>query len=208
MPSIRNVPRTLAAMFASSLVLGGAVGAASARNLSSSTQNIRVTWSMVEFGVAGTGVRCHLTLEGSFHARTIAKVARSLIGAITRAIINEGFCTNGRARAKSLPWHITYEAFTGTLPNIASVRLLLSRFRFEIIIAGLCTADYGTETDNVTGQADREAGGGLVGLAIVAGRNTVNRVSGSFFCPASATMIGTGSITALASTNRVTITLI
>ncbi|HEV7773686.1 MAG TPA: hypothetical protein VGO48_10415 [Conexibacter sp.] len=88
--------------------LATAVNAASARNLSTSNQNIRVVWR--EFSLTG-GIenRCDLTLEGSFHYRTIIK-AVLLVGLITRADLNRcSFPT----RFLSLPWRVGYGLFRG-----------------------------------------------------------------------------------------------
>src|SRR5436853_5582788 len=105
------------------LLLSAAVTTASARTLSASTQNIRVTWRSLEFVSPVVTVRCQITLEGSFHSRTIAKIERSLIGHVTRVTVKTESCTNGQptAETSSLPWHITYEGFRGTLPRIEEV---------------------------------------------------------------------------------------
>ncbi|HEU4721161.1 MAG TPA: hypothetical protein VFS59_07330 [Gemmatimonadaceae bacterium] len=155
------------------LLLSMAVGTASARNLSISNPNIRVTWSNLEF-VGTVTVRCQLTLEGSFHRNTIVKERGTLIGAITRATVKTESCTNARLRTEGLPWHLTYEGFRGTLPNITEVFLLISRFliRFERLLGSSCECRYGTATDNVTYTAVVEAGG-ISNLIPVEGRATL-----------------------------------
>ena len=198
---------TLTALLAA-LLLASAVGAASARNLSSSTQNIRATWSTLEFA-AITVARCQVTLEGSFHARTIAKVARTLIGTITRFLVKEESCVNGRVHPKNLPWHLTYESFTGTLPNLTNVVFLMSRFLFEHIATGTCTADYGAAGDNISLRGNREMGGGITSLETVSNRNTALRVgAGLGFCEALVRLTGVGAIAVLGTTTRISVTLI
>jgi hypothetical protein len=61
-------------------------------------------------------------LEGSFHSRSIAKVAGALIGYITAAKL--GPCAVGSATIlrETLPWHTRYVWFTGVLPDIATMR--------------------------------------------------------------------------------------
>ena len=191
------------------LLLAAAVSHASARNLSVSHQNFRVTWTSLELE-GGVTVRCRVTLEGSFHARTIPKVARSLIGAITRAISNELICTNGqgRPRTETLPWHVTYEGFAGTLPNISAVFLLLSRLRFNLTVLGLCTGDYGTAANNVTTRTRINAGGEVTELEPVTGRNRVTLHSGAAFCSASGTVSGIGNVFPLGTTSTIRVTLI
>lgn len=185
MPRARKISLILAA----SLVLTFASGAASARNLSFSNPNIRVTWARLQI-VSSLNVECQVTLEGAFHSRRIAKASGSLIGTINRATINEEACTNGRVRPRETPWHITYEGFTGVLPNITATYLLVSRLRLNVIISGFCTAEYGTTEDNLTFRLNREAGGAASSLEPVTGRAAAHRVSGGAFCPSSAELAG------------------
>jgi len=217
----RSIKMTLTAL-AAAFLLFSAVATASARNLSSSSQTLRVTWASLEFVASEVStIRCRLTLEGSFHSRTIAKVARSLIGAITRATVAHP-CTGGEAWVDNgveaapggsinrLPFHITYEGFSNILPNITLLILLLSRISFVRQSGIDCTARYGSATDNISGNAVREAGGGITTLTPVEGRNRLNLVSriGGFFCPASISLSGTSNVTVLNSASRITITLI
>ena len=196
------------AALAAALLLASVVSTASARNVSVSNQNIRVTWSSLELS-AGITVRCRVTLEGSFHSRSIVKVARTLIGAITRATIDEANCTNGiiRPRTETLPWHTTYEGFAGTLPNISALFMLISRYRFNVIVPGLCTGDYGIANDNITGRANVVVGE-ITELEPVAGRNRLTLHSGTAFCPGSGTLGGRGVVTLLGTTTRIRVTLI
>jgi hypothetical protein len=54
-------------------------------------------------------------------------VSGQLIGAVTRAIFAEANCTGGKFRTLSekLPWHVKYISFSGTLPNIETVKIAL-----------------------------------------------------------------------------------
>jgi len=168
---------------AASLLLSTAISTASARNLSITNQNFRITWTSLEF-IAGAATRCLVTLEGSFHYRTILKNPRSLIGLITKARVQRpciegtGSAFNGVERyngvvpSNSLPWHVTYEGFSGTLPRIEAVLLLLARPRFGIEIIN-CAIQVGEATDNITLQAVHEGGGGITELTPVEGRNEI-----------------------------------
>ena len=195
------------------LLLASVISSAFARNLRISSQNFRVTWNSLESTepVVRITIRCRVTLEGSFHSATIPKVERLLIGAITRANIKEESCTGGRIRPdnETLPWHVTYENFTGTLPNITTVGLLLSRASVLLEVPLVCTGRYGIATDNISGTATREAGGGITLLAPVRGRNlaTLERtISGT--CPTRISLEGTGEMFQLGTTARITVTLI
>jgi hypothetical protein len=208
-------------------LLASAVATTSARSLSTSNQNIRATWSSLEFVAPGLAtIRCQVTLEGSFHRSTIQKSPGTLIGAITRAKVKrpcsggEGWAANGLDVAplgrlnNTLPWHVTYEAFAGRLPAIEAVILLLSRIRFKIQAGSPpffgCLGLYGNERDNITGRATREAGGAITDITAVTGRNSASLVSAlSGICPERGTFVGrTTSVTLLGQTARITVTLI
>jgi hypothetical protein len=193
------------------ILLASAVNAASARNLEVSNQRFRVTWSRMEFQTPTIVVTCQVTLEGSMHSRTIPKVERLLIGAITRINMKEESCTGGSGRPEQpAPWHISYEGFTGRLPNIETVRFLSSRWVFAITSSGV-TCKYGTATQNITGSAIINGSGEVTNEQALAGRSRVELLEGGILCPASGTMVTgatDGVVTLLATTTRIRITLI
>ena len=197
--------------FIAAMLLASAVNAASARNLEVSNQNFRVTWSRLEMQSALVTVRCQVTLEGSMHSRTIPKIERLLIGAVTRINFKEESCTGGSSRPeKPPPWHLSYEGFTGRLPNIETVRFLSSRWQFAIIAFGT-TCKYGTSVTNITGSAALNAGGEATNEIALRDRNIVELLEGGGLCPANATMVNgaeDGRITVLNSTERIRIRLI
>ena len=125
--------KLLLAALASALLLAALVSSASANTLSQTETAFRVTYSPLSFVPSfGSTVRCPVTLEGTFHSRTIAKTAGALIGYVNRVVV--GVCESGRARAntETLPWHIQYVSFSGTLPAITSISQNLIRPSFEI----------------------------------------------------------------------------
>jgi len=203
-------------------MLTSVVASASARNLSISNQNIRATWAPLSFFDAGTGleIRCHITMEGSFHSRTIAKVREALIGYITRSSVHRP-CTGGEAWVHNgiealpgqpafsnhLPWHIIYRGFEGTLPNITGIRLLLTGILMSI--SGICgLASYGEPAAHIEGVANRNTATGTVTLRSVAGQR-IRKREGSIFCPESGEFLNSSStVTLLGTTTPVTITLI
>lgn len=123
---------TIAALL-SSLLLAVAVGSACASRLSISETHFKIIYSPLSFipSFGGT-TRCPVTLEGSFHSRTSSKVAGALAGFITSTTV--GPCEAGRARVdtETLPWHIQYTSFAGTLPNITSIDQTTLRPSWEI----------------------------------------------------------------------------
>jgi hypothetical protein len=84
------------------------VTTATARTLSiGPSQQFRETFNDIESSFGEIRNDCRLTLEGSLHARTIAKVAGALLGYITR--FATGQCTQGTTiLTETLPWHVRY----------------------------------------------------------------------------------------------------
>lgn len=121
------------AALGSALLLAAFVGSASANRLSQNETGFRDIYTPLTFVPSfGTAARCPVTLEGTFHSRTITKTEGTLVGFVTR--VSVGTCESGRARAdtETLPWHIQYGGFTGTLPNITGITQYLIRPTFEI----------------------------------------------------------------------------
>jgi hypothetical protein len=204
MRSLRIVWAAVAAV----TVLAVGVGSASATRFASNSQTNRGVWTGLEFIAEGiTTVRCPVTFEGSLHSRTISKVAGSLVGFVLRAIVGEASCQNGKARvlAEKLPWHVRYESFGGTLPNIVNINKQIIGAAWSVT-----TRVFGTElmclytttaTEPVTGRLAREVGGVVTGDTLSGSIR-----SGTFGCPR-ATLGGTGTVKTTAGAN-VTVTLV
>ncbi len=113
-----KVSKLLLAVAVAAAFFAALSGSAGARVFSFSHQTLRGTWREIRFSGGFGTVICAVTVEGSLHTRTVAKVAGSLVGYVTAASI--GACAQGSATIlrETLPWHITYGGFTGTLPNI------------------------------------------------------------------------------------------
>jgi hypothetical protein len=223
---MRTSPKLVLTALTAALVLASAISTASARNLSTTSQTFRATWSSLEFAASASTIRCRLTLEGTFHTRTIAKVRGSLIGLINRAIFVRP-CTGGEAwidngteveplgtAPNKLPFHLTYEGFRGTLPNIDQIRLLLRNpsLVFQTSFIGItCRGRYGRPEDNIIYNVSRNAPTGELGT--LAAEPSANRFSlaeglvNGGICPTSLSFLGTGNVDNGAG-SRVTITLI
>jgi hypothetical protein len=125
--------KSLLAALAATLILGIALASASANRIAFSEGAFRLVFSPLSILPSfGTSARCPVTLAGSFHSRTITKTAGSLIGYINAVAI--GTCELGAARVntETLPWHIQYASFAGTLPAITVISHNLIRPSFEI----------------------------------------------------------------------------
>jgi hypothetical protein len=182
---------------------------ASANRLNLSATTFRI--------VSGAATRqgfviCPLTLEGSFHSASFAKVPNSLIGYITRAALEEELCSGGEARylQETLPWHIQYSSFMGMLPNITSITtkviglgILLTRFGIS------CLYRTTPETPGVLIWG-RELGGAIRGIHWSEMENIQSNTTENIFCRNMPTnLIGTSErVTVLESERLITVTLI
>jgi len=127
---------TLTAL-ATTLLLATATTTATAGRLSIDDRDFYVFWNdssqRISFNAGGSAIACEVTLLGSFHSNTIRKVTRLLGGTIEHVDVDEAGCSNGTVDINgTLPWHVSYEGFTGTLPAISVVRALLTGLDFLI----------------------------------------------------------------------------
>jgi hypothetical protein len=199
-----NFGKTLLAIAGATILLGALVGSASARNFSVSNQNLRATFRGVEFGGGFGTTRCDITIEGSFHSRTTPKVLRALTGYITRAAFQKP-CAVGDASilTATLPWHVTYAGFSGTLPNITAVSANAVGAAFGAMepAFGFVCLSRSTAESPATITFNREAGGALT-TATAGGTISTS-------CGLNGTLRGTSStLTLLGATSRITVTLI
>jgi hypothetical protein len=196
----------LAAVTATMLV-AIAVSNASARNLSTNERFFRIAWSSLELTepTFGVGVRCPVTIEGSFHNVTIPKIVGTLIGNITRVPVKNESCTGGHATAltERLPWNITYEGFTGRLPAIETIKVLLLRPAFRLEIRAFFTINCLAEPTRINGIIrGTNVGGNFKPETLTPETEGIpcGEIVGQFR--------GAGNVTRLGSTERILITLI
>ncbi|HEX7289689.1 MAG TPA: hypothetical protein VF250_01070 [Conexibacter sp.] len=204
----------LCALIAATAAMALLAGGASARNISTSSQQLRAVWNpLIVTEPGGASVRCPLTLEGSFHSSTLAKVNYSLTGYITSGSLGApGSCTGGEGTllTETLPWHTRYFGFTGTLPNISTISILVSgaavRIRLPtgtcLFVARESTAEHilGTLNRNVTTQEL---------TSITAGGEITSNEACAFGLRIRARISGTStSFTVLNTNNRITVRLI
>lgn len=194
--------KLLLAVICASALLGALVESASARSLSTTSQTMRATFASVRFAGVFGSITCHATIEGSMHTRTIAKIVGALIGYVTSASM--GACAEGSASIlrETLPWHVRYESFTGTLPAISSARFTIVGVSFRIREPlATCLARSSAESPaRIT--LNRNTGSGVVETAELGGTIATScGANGSFSSDR-------GPITVLNSTTRYTITLI
>jgi len=139
-----------------------------------STTFWRATWSSLELrGGFGT-VNCTLTLEGNLHSNTMTKTPSTLIGYVRVARTNGCGSFGGTILSETLPWHLQYESFTGTLPSIASLSFKIIGFSLKIREPTFgITCLYTTPAEGPMRETlNREAGGVVRSATIFASLNT------------------------------------
>ncbi|MGN6189507.1 MAG: hypothetical protein ACTHOE_11445 [Conexibacter sp.] len=194
---------------AAALLLALPVSAAATR-LSYSENQFRIIWSTLKFSAeeGGVSITCPVTLEGSFSTRTFNKVREAVSARITRSTV--GICREGSATilAETVPWEVTYQSFSGTLPNITSVRyaLLGAAFQVEPGLGIVCLART-SSTFPAAGNAARDANGRITSLS--ADSSLPVPVTGNAECPRFGIFTGTGEVFVQGSSStRVTLSLI
>jgi hypothetical protein len=201
------------------LVLAVAAGAASANKLSFSSQRYRVTWTSLSGVGGGLEVECVVTVEGSFHSATIAKTRGLLIGNITKA--NVGPCGGagriyalngvevllGRTVINTLPWHVKYESFEGTLPRFETVRLNIVGAALLAEIFGFNCLYRSTAARPWSGHFIVNSEGRIIGFTS-AENELIPLNEGPLFCPTSISPSGIGGVQVLGQVTSIFIRLI
>lgn len=205
------------AALAAGLVLAVSIGTAFARRLQFSELFYRAVWVNLTAIPSEGGFNestCAVTMEGSFHSRTISKVSGALIGYVTRVtyghpcISEDAWALNGIERqngvtvANTLPWHERYVGFLNVLPLITGMRTAVVGLSVLYRLGGLFNCLYKSTTASPAffldfferGSAEEEAG-------------PVPFLSGTTNCPASMRFTGTGTLTNLAG-GAITLSLV
>lgn len=143
-------------------------------------------WTPLEFEVAGTTIRCNVTLWGRIGGATFSKRAGLRVGSVIEVEVAEP-CTGGRIRVlrETLPWELTYGSFGGTLPSIASIRLSLVGLAAKITPEGLPECLFRTEVSRpakTISTVTREAGGALEIPSTRLDETAGIETSGGFLC--------------------------
>jgi len=196
------------------LIMGLGVSAASARNLSVSSQTFSMTWSRFQFvnGMSEQVLQeCPVTLEGRFTSRTFTKAESGQIGQVTRAEVagascnREVFSTGASLAAETLPWALTYESFAGTLPRITGLNLYVRNrgerlffMREQCLYEGAMGLRLGLSAAGTIESVEGDPPRTLL----------LRRSGNSFICPGSITDRGSGAVTVEGGITHITVTLI
>jgi hypothetical protein len=209
---MRTRSKLLFASLGAAFLLSMAVGSASARDLSVTNRDFRIVWRSLHLGsTSGISLDCPVTLEGRFHSSTIHKTIHALIGQITRATVVSRTCTGGTATVhqESLPWHVTYEGFSGILPRITLILVLLTGAKFSFTAAGSTCTSQTTVANPARGRIIvNEATG--EGRELEAEREARIPLRGGFACliAGEGFFEGTARVTLLGNTTIISIRLI
>lgn len=187
-----------------------AVSTASAThlNIDNWEAGFRIVWFDLKLEAGGREADCPVTLEGTWSTHTVAKVPGTRVGHVLEARV--GSCIRGSATVLSgfLPWEVTYQSFSGTLPNITTVTLNIVGAFFRVNIEGVeCLAS--TEIRHpARGIASVNANGEI--RTFTAERNAGIETIGGFFCSISgaAHFSNSGSASVRGGTATNTIALI
>ncbi|HEV7773439.1 MAG TPA: hypothetical protein VGO48_09170 [Conexibacter sp.] len=196
-----KLSKLLLAIVGATVLLGALVSSASAGRLSQSANTLNATFARMDFrGGLGT-VECEVILNGTLHSRSITKTVLTLMGMITAGNVNR--CSRGSATLlrETLPWHVRYSAFVGTLPNITSIQT-------RVIGGSYRVAEPVFRIECLSRTTAEEPGIGTYNLT--AGVMTSATVGGSIRCGGAITGSLSGSTNAIAEAGgaRVTVTLI
>jgi len=200
--------RIALAALAAGCVLAVAVGSAGARRFEFSEQRFGIVFEEVGYSGGGTSARCKITLAGSFHSRTISKVAGALIGYITAGNVVPP-CIEGSARLlpETLPWHIRYQSFSGVLPRISSIEIGIVGWAYLQICIGQSCLFRSTAERPVSWFLNLEATGRVTSVRWdEANQVPLNGISA--ICPQELRLAGTGSFTVLNSSTAITVRLV
>jgi hypothetical protein len=208
--TMRTRSKLLLGGLTAALILAAAVSTASARRIEISNQRFLALFPELTFAAEGFNpVICPVTLEGSFHSRTISKVSGQLIGYVTSAFVRESACAGGQARvlAERLPFHLRYDSFSAT-EGLPRIRLLITQlvggaFRIANEIAGCLYTT--TAARPARGNLERDVTTGIVRTLTALPESTI---PGTFPCP-TGHFEGTAEVFLQGSlTTRITATLV
>lgn len=201
--------RGLLAALATAALLALGTATATANRLATNARTFRLDFAPVGLVMSVGLAYCDLTLDGSFHTTTIQKIARSLIGSITRGTIE--FCTQGTATllTETLPWHVTYSGFSGVLPNITAMRVEIIGLAINLNVGGIACLLRSDASEPVVGSFRVEARGTVTTFDLDALAN-IDLDDPSFVCniAGNARLSGLGSVYQPGSGEPLTIRLV
>ena len=164
-------------------------------------------WSSLTFSESGGGVSDNVPrhARGQLCRKNGDEGERRRPREITRSTV--GTCSEGNATilAESLPWEVTYQSFSGTLPTITGVRYALigAAFQVEPGLGVVCLARTTAESPGRGRCQPRRQRQRITSL--IPDSSLAIPMTGSLACPTSGIFTGTGEVFVQgSSTTRVT----
>lgn len=105
----------------------------------------------------------------------------------------------------TLPWHLQYDLFVGTLPNITRVKVMMAGASISTTELGNVCLYRSTDAGILLIWFEKEPGGWWWPVWEL---RAIDLWEGSFLCPERASFSGTGTWTVLGATQQVRLTLI
>jgi hypothetical protein len=180
------------------------VDSASGSRFSINGRTFRTVFAPLNISPNFWPVSCEMTLDSSFHSSTIVKTRGALLGWVNAARIRRPCEGNGNAWflngseqqdlnviASTLPWHIRFDSFTGTLPTITSVRLQIIGIAILVRVVFDCLYQSTVERPAYL-IFDLDATGTVINTRFDRS-SAIPKKSGGAFCPATGEGEGTGT---------------
>jgi hypothetical protein len=178
---MRNRTKGLVVALTAALLLALAVGTASANDLSVSEDRFNIAWEPIVLTNALGEVACDVTLEGSFHSRTIGKAPGTRLGHVTEIRIAN--CEGGAYTIldETLPWQWVFSSFTGTLPSISTIAVRTHGVALLVEIGVLAECLLQTDAAEPSGSTISLNGEGRA-IAYTANEELAIALAGRFPC--------------------------
>lgn len=133
---------------------------------------------------SGISIRCQVTLSGTFSEATFPKTVGTQFGSLNGSSTES--CSGGSLsflRLRESPLSVTYQSFTGTLPNVTALGYRIVEVRLQATSVLTCT--YAGNVDSLMPMVEEETW--EVGASVLSTRLTLSSGLG---CPESATLSG------------------
>lgn len=134
-----NRPRkAILSAFVAVLALAACAPGAIAGRIRSDDDDFKMIWIGLKLVLNNGGeIACDATLLGRFHSTTIVKTANLLIARLPLADTREERCIGGPlVFSASTPWVVSYEGYTGMLPSLGNIRVLVLGLEADIYEEG------------------------------------------------------------------------
>ncbi len=196
---MRNRARAALAALAAAASLAAFASTASANDLLGNEVEMYFDWEELTFEAGGFEVTCPVTFLNDLHSLFIEKTYGLLVGFVDHAQVAAAECAGGGLtfQAGTLPWHLTYKSFTGTLPTPTQVTFLLRRMGFTVSSGGITCLGVTDAADSMDLILDLNPEGRVLSVTVDPDFViNIDDVGGGFLCDMVGTVraFGTGAV--------------